>query len=134
MIDIESEVFSRIKSAVTAEFENANIASEYISVIKRFPCVFVYESDNYTKEDTATSSTSENHAILMYTVEVYSNKTGTKKSECKQIMEIVDREMDAIGFTRTSMQPIQNQFDSAVYRIVARYRAVASKEKIIYRR
>lgn len=134
MIDIESEVFSRIKSAVTAEFENANIASEYISVIKRFPCVFVYESDNYTKEDTATSSTSENHANLMYTAEVYSNKMGTKKSECKRIMEIVDREMNAMGFIRTSMQPIPNQFDSAVYRIVARYRAVASKEKIIYRR
>lgn len=134
MIDIESEVFSRVKAAVTKEVPDVNTVSEYVNVIKKFPCVFLYESDNYTNEDTATTTESENHAELMYTVEVFSNKATAKKSECKKIMAIIDRELASMGFIRISMQPIPNQFDSAVYRIVARYRAVASKNKTIYRR
>ena len=134
MIDIESEVFSRVKAAVTKEIPGVNMVSESANIVKKFPCVFLYESDNYAYETTATTSESENHAELMYTVEVYSNKTGLKKSECKKIMAIIDREFANMGFIRISMQPIPNQPDGALYRIVARYRAVASKDKTIYRR
>lgn len=134
MIDVESEVFSRIKAAVTIEVPDINMVSESANIVKKFPCVFLYESDNYANEATATTSDSENHAELMYTVEVYSNKSGLKKSECKKIMSIIDREFSNIGFTRISMQPIPNQPDGALYRIVARYRAVVSKDKTIYRR
>ena len=46
MIDVESEVFSRIKAAVTIEVPDINMVSESANIVKKFPCVFLYESDN----------------------------------------------------------------------------------------
>ena len=38
-----------------------------------------------------------------------------------------------MGFTRIFMNPVPNLESATVYRLVARYRAVVSKEKVIYR-
>jgi hypothetical protein len=70
----------------------------------------------------------------MYEVNVYSNKKSGKKSECKKIISIIDEEMSALGFTRIMLQPIPNMDDATKYRMTARYRAVVSKDKVIYRR
>lgn len=133
MIDIEDEVYRRVKASVVAGHD-AYITSEYVSVPPRFPCVFVEESDNYAMQETASTSTNENHAVLMYEVSVFSNKRAGKKTECKEIMATVDTAMNGMGFTRISMNTVPNQYDASVCRMVARYRAVVSREHIIYRR
>lgn len=76
----------------------------------------------------------ENHAQVLYEVNVYSNKTSGKKTECKAIIALIDSKMEALGFTRTLMNPVPNEEDATVYRMVARYRAIVSKNKTIYRR
>ena len=75
----------------------------------------------------------ENHAGLMYEVNVYSNKTG-KKSECKSIFKMIDEEFASMGFTRILKEPIPNIEDATIYRMVGRYTAVVSTDKVIYRR
>ena len=39
-----------------------------------------------------------------------------------------------LNFTRTMLEPVPNQDDATIYRMLGRYRAVISKEKTIYRR
>ena len=65
---------------------------------------------------------------------MYSNKQSGKKAECKAIIALIDKRMEALGFTRTLLNPVPNEEDATVYRMVARYRAIVSKNKVIYRR
>ena len=71
---------------------------------------------------------------MLYEVNVYSNKTSGKKSECKSIIALIDSKLGELGFTRTMLNPIPNEENATVHRMVARYRAVISKDKTIYRR
>jgi len=42
--------------------------------------------------------------------------------------------MAALGFTRIVLNPVPDMNDATIYRMVARYRAVVSRDEIIYRR
>lgn len=134
MIDIENEVLTRVANAVRVSYPNIGFGGEYVKSPSSFPFVSLEEKDNYTYQQTQTSSSLENHIQVMYEINVYSNKTSGKKSECKAIMAIIDREMSSLGFSRMMLQPIPNMDDATIYRITARYRAVVSVNKTIYRR
>ena len=108
--------------------------SDLVKSPPAFPAVSLVEMDNTQHTSTQTSSEMENHADVMYEVNVYSNKKVGKKSECKKIIALIDKEMTAMGFTRTMLQPIPNMDDATIYRMVARYKAIVSKENVIYRR
>ena len=134
MIDIENEVFSAVSSEVRAKYPNIYMSGEYVKSPPSFPATSLIEMDNSAYTSTQTSSDNENHATLMYEVNTYSNKTKGKKSECKAIMQLIDNEMTRLGFTRIMLQPIPNMDDATIYRMTARYRAVVSKDKILFRR
>jgi hypothetical protein len=133
MIDIENEVFQVVSTAVLASFPNALIVGKETRMPSRFPCVSIAESDNYTVGYTQDSGSNENHVSVMYSVDVYSNKANGSKTECKEILAIIDEVLIRKGFTRNMKQPIS--FDDATkYRITARYSAVVGKNNTIYRR
>jgi hypothetical protein len=134
MISVENEIFDRVSTSVRERFPNVNMTGEYVKVPSSFPHVSLEEKDNSALTSTQTSTEYENHAVLMYEVNVYSNKTKGKKTECREIISIVDNEMQNLGFTRTMLQPIPNMDDATIYRLTARYTAIISKEKMIYRR
>lgn len=134
MIDIESDVFKKISTALRDEYTNMFVTGEYVKAPSSFPAVSIVEADNYMNVQTQSSEELENHVVLMYEVNAYSNKKTGKKSECKDIISIIDDEFLAMGFTRTMLANIQNYEDSTIYRMTARYRAVVSKENVIYRR
>ena len=110
------------------------MSGEYVKSPPSFPAVSFVEMDNSVYASTQTGVGVENHASLMYEVNVYSNKTKGKKSECREIIALIDEEMANLGFTRIMLQPIPNMDDATIYRITARYKAVVSKDKTIYRR
>lgn len=110
------------------------MTGEYVKSPPSFPCVSLIETDNQVYRNTRDSGCIENHAQVLYEVNVYSNKTSGKKTECKAIIALIDSKMEALGFTRTLMNPVPNEEDATVYRMVARYRAIVSKNKTIYRR
>ena len=134
MINIENEVFSTVSKSVRKEYPNIYLTGEYVKSPPSFPAGSIVEMDNTVYSSTQTSSGDENHASVMYEVDVYSNKTKGKKTECKEIIALIDKEMLALGFTRTMLQPIPNMDDATIYRMKARYKAIVSKEKTIFRR
>ena len=134
MINVENEIFSIVANAVRAVYPDIYISGEYVQSPPTFPAVSLVEMDNTAYVRTQSSDSVENHAELMYEVDVYSNKSSGKKSECKAIATLIDNEMAALGFSRSMLQPIPNMDDATIYRIKGRYRAVASKDKVIFRR
>jgi hypothetical protein len=134
MIDIESEVFDRVATRVREQFPDIFMTGEYVKSPSSFPAVSLIEQDNSIRENTMDSGSNENHANVMYEVNVYSNKTTRKKSECKDIIALIDKEMTAMGFVRSTLTPVPNEYDSTIYRMVGRYRAAVSTDYKIYRR
>jgi hypothetical protein len=134
MIDVESEIFTLVSNAVKAEYPEAYVTGEYVQSPSSFPCVSFIEIDNATYQNSQTQSTIENHVVVTYEVNIYSNKTSGRKSECKKIASIIDNLIMSLNFTRIMLQPVTNQNDATIYRMLGRYRAVISKEKQFFRR
>ena len=134
MIDIENEVFNRVATRVREQFPGIFMTGEYVSSPSSFPAGSLVEMDNSIRESTIDSGSNENHANVMYEANVYSNKATGKKSECKAIIALIDEEMTAMGFVRFTLTPVPNEYDSTIYRMVARYRAAVSTDHKIYRR
>lgn len=133
MNNIENDVFTQVAAKLRTELgaENIFVTGEYTPTPPKFPCVFVYESDNYNAGYDGC-----NHEVVtgvMYEVEVFSNKQNGKKSEAKSIMAIVDSVLTPLGFTRTMLQQIPNLSDATIFRLTARYSA-AVIDNVIYRR
>lgn len=135
MIDIESELFSEISSKVREKWPTLFITGEYVASPPNFPCVSLVEVDNTTFRNTRASESRENHVVVMYELNVYSNKTKGKKAECKEIIAFIDDLLMERNFTRIMLEPVPNQDSKAtIYRMLGRYRAVISKNKTIFRR
>ena len=134
MIDIENAVFNTVTTKVREQFPNIYMVGEYVKSPPSFPAVSLMEMDNATRADTIDSGSDENHANVMYEVNVYSNKATGKKSECKDIIALIDEEMLVLGFTRSTLTPVPNMNDSTIYRMVGRYRATISSDLKIFRR
>lgn len=135
MIDVENEVYTEVVTALRTDFSTIYTSGDITIVPPSFPAIFLYQMDNSTYERTLDSSGDENHADVIFQAEIFSNSTAGKKSEAKSIMAALDDEMLGMGFTRTSSSPMpMPNKESTIYRIVARYRAVISKDSTIYRR
>lgn len=134
MIDIENELFTKVATALRAQFSGIFVTGEYVKAPSSFPCVMFVEMDNTPYRRTQTQADMENHATVMYEVNVYSNKAKGKKTECKAIMKVIDDMMLSLGFDRPFLNPIPNLEDATIYRMTARYIAIVSKDKVVYRR
>lgn len=134
MIDVENEIFDTVSKSVREKYPSVFISGEYVRTPSKFPFVSLIEMSNTAYDRTQTSGSVENHASLMYEVNVYSNKKNGKKSECKAIATLIDNELATLGFSRTMLQPIPNMDDATIYRMTGRYTAVISKDTKLYRR
>lgn len=134
MIEIENAVFNTVATKVREVFPDIFIAGEYVKSPPSFPAVSLVEMENVSRVETIDSGSNENHANVMYEVNVYSNKTAGKKTECREILGLIDEEMLTMGFSRSTLTPVPNEDDSTIYRMVGRYRAAVSSDHKIYRR
>lgn len=133
MIDIENEIFDIISSQTRYEFPDIYITGEYVKSPPSFPCVSLIEMDNSVFRETQSTDSMENHVIVMYEMNVYSNRIKGKKAECKRIASFIDNVLVKLNFTRTMLEPTPNQNDATIYRMLGRYKAVIGKNNIIYR-
>lgn len=133
MNNIENDVFTLVAAKLRTELgaNNIFVTGEYTPTPEKFPCVYIYESDNFN----AGFDGCNNEVVtgVMYSVEVYSNRHNGKKSEAKEIMAIVDGVMTPLGFKRVMLQPLPNMADATIFRLTARYTA-AVIDNVIYRR
>jgi len=124
MIDIENEVFNRVAQTLRNEVTGIQVYGERLATMSKFPAVILIEDDNSRIAGTkALLNDTPKSAELMYTAEIYSNLTSGKKTQCKQIREIVAREMNAMGFEQTFSNPTDN-VDRTIFRYVLRFNKV----------
>lgn len=133
MIDVESKVYTPIAVALRDAFSGIFVSGEYVKAPSSFPHVSLVEMDNYTSADRLDTADEERFSTLMYEVNVYSNKTSGKKSECKKIICFIDDLMYKMNFKRLSLAPVPNMDDATIYRMTARYRVETDGENF-YRR
>lgn len=134
MIDIENQVFTKVVTAIKVDYPTIAAYGETVAAPAVFPAVTIEEADNHVYEKTQSSDHIENHAGLMYEINVYSNLATGKKSQCKSIMKLIDAEMSELGFTRTMSGSVKNLNDVTIYRMVSRYKGIVSTDEKIYRR
>lgn len=134
MIDIEPEIFDEVSERLMEQYPSVTIAGEYVKSPSDFPFVSLVEADNATFRNSQTTEGHENHVAVMYELNVYSNRKNGKKTECKEIAACIDEIMMSLNFTRIMLEPIPDQYDATIYRMLGRYRAVVSKDKTIFRR
>lgn len=133
MIDMEAALFTGLARALRTAFPGVTVAGEYVNAPSKLPFVSIEEADNFVDARQRDSSDRERYAALLYEVNVYSNKAGGKKGECRKILGYIDAMMYELNFTRISMNPVPNLEDGTIYRLNARYEAMADGEKT-YRR
>ena len=131
MIDCENEVYTRVAKVLREKFPGIDIAGEYVNAPSVFPHVSITQSDNAVISGRMTGSAEM--AQVMFEVNVYSNKAEGKKTECKTIMNEIDKTLFAMNFKRLALTPVPNMEDATIYRLVARYR-VATDGTHFYRR
>mgnify|MGYP006873038390 CR=1 FL=1 len=132
MIDCENEVYTKIATMLRSDFPGINVASEYVNSPSAFPHVSIVMAENSIMFSRMDSGDHE-VAIAVFEINIYSNKTSGKKTECKKIAKAIDNLLLPMNFRRMSMIPVPNMEDATIYRIVARYR-VATDGKFFYRR
>lgn len=100
MIDCENEVYTRIVRMLREEFPGINVAGEYTKTPSSFPHVSITQSDNSTIADKQDTSGKEAMSLVMFEINVYSNKSEGKKTECKSIAKAIDEKMFSMNFRR----------------------------------
>lgn len=126
MIDIANVMLRIVKEAVQAEYPNCDVLSYNPDTISKFPCVTVVEKDNFVYRRSQDNISSENHAEVVFEVQVYSNSTDGKKQEAKKILSLADEAMLNSNFTRTLKSELPNA-DRSVYRLYASYTAIVAQ-------
>lgn len=123
MIDVENIIFTKLATALRAAYRGISVYGEYVEVPATFPCVTIVEADNQVLKYTRDLSGVEHYAKIMYEINVYSNKVSGKKSEAKEISNMIDGLMTDMLFTRTFRGQTPN-IDRTIYRITLRYEGV----------
>ena len=122
MIDIENKIYSPIRTALVNAYDGIFVTSEPTATTAKFPAVSIVQEDNYMSINKLDNSGEEKFATVMFQVDVYSNKASGRKSQCKEIMGVIDTMLYQMNFTRLSLTPVP-MANEGYYRLTARYRA-----------
>jgi len=125
MIDIENTVYTAVRDAVIALVPDCYITSEFTQKPENFPCVLFQMVDNHVYERTSDENV-ENHARVVFQIEVFTAFTEKKKSAAKTIFQVIDKVMSDMHFVRTTYATLPNM-DKTIFRITSRYRAVVAQ-------
>lgn len=131
MVDCENEVYTRVKNAVLAEIPGVDFSGEYELSPAALPHVYMRMSDNGLLASRTTDG--REFALPMFAIDIYSNKPGGKKTECKKIAQVIDKTMFSMNFERLSMTEVPNMDSATIYRLVLRYQGVTDGQ-FFYRR
>ena len=131
MIDIEAHVFDNVYSAVVPGTLAAGcFKSEYVRNPASFPFATLIEIENITDVHRRGSELDEQFAVVAYEANAYA----LSQAECKKVAGAIDQAMKRLNFNCSSLRFTPNLADPALYRITARYSAVADANMTLYRR
>lgn len=134
MLDFQNEIFTEVATSVRSKHEGTTVTGEYTRSPSEFPTVTLDEIENVTVAELVDSSHEEKYAGLGYRLQVFSNKTGGKKTEARAIFATADEVMRRLGFRRVTYSVTPEIYDSTVYSIMVTYEAIVDMNGIIYKR
>ena len=129
MIEIESKVYSPIAIALKEQYPDIYVTSEPAPTPSKALAVSIVQQDSFSSARMQDNTLTEKFATVMFQVDVYSNKQTGKKSQCKEVMNVIDKMLFEMNFMRLSLNPIPME-DSGYYRLTARYRAESDGETL----
>ncbi len=130
MIDIEKLVYTTVHDAIKAEYPNCTISDEPPELAAKFPHVTIRETGNRTYAKTQDNDPTEHHAKVVYDIDVYSDKQNGRKKVCKAILDIADRKMQEMLFTRVLKNELPT-INRTIMRLKGRYEAVVEEPEIV---
>ena len=133
MIDIENEIITKIHDKIIVSYPNAKFESVLNLNPSDFPCICIEEIDNTSYSMSIDSASNENHAAVVFEINIFTNNATGKKGTAKAILSDIDSLMMSMGFSRILKNPISLD-EGTKYRIVTRYNATVSADHTIYRR
>ena len=134
MIDIEAEIFDEVYRKLVEVYPDIFMSSSYVNAPAAFPAVSMIEQSNVPYSGSMTNSLTENHATVMYEINIYSNLNQGRKKQAREIAAKVDEIMSGMGFVRGLFTPAPNYADGTIFRILMRYTAVVGQDHTIYRK
>ena len=133
MINIKTEIYDHVYTTLKDRYPKMNITGEATPTPSHFPCVQIIGLNNTVVSSTQTQSAKENHASLLYQIDIFSNKQSGRMAECDEISGVIDEIFADLNFNRIFMAPTQNASEG-IYRVTARYTAVVDRYGMLYRR
>ena len=130
MIDVENQVYDELCKALRSVKKDIATSSVFQNTPSSFPFVSCEMITNTKSISLADMCGEEKGADTAFEINIYS-KSSNKKTEAKEISQIVADYFNSIGFWRNSYVPFQ---ENETYRIVMQFSAVVSKNHITYRR
>jgi hypothetical protein len=134
MLDFQNEIFTNVATAVRSKHAGTTVMGEYVRSPSKFPAVTLEEIENDTVAELEDSSKAERYSGLGYRLQTFSNKTGGKKAEAREIFATADEVMRGLGFRRITYSTTPEIYDSTIYSIVATYEAIVDENGVIYKR
>lgn len=129
MIDVETDVFDFVYPYVAPLVPADCFRSVYVPEAPALPFATLYEVDNATTQRRLSTADEEETATLTYEANAYA----MEKFQCRDIINAIDGAMRKLNFRRTMTQYVPNLADSRLFRLTARYTAVADSNKVMYR-
>lgn len=123
MIDIENLVIDTVINGVHAVYSDLPVSKGFIEENANFPCIVIREMGNVPMQGTNTDDCAENYSRLIYRVDVFSDKAGTARSECRELLNLVDGIMQSMKFRRIHMNEPLN-IKRTIFQQYARYEVI----------
>ena len=126
MIDIENLVLNTVIDGVHAVYPALSVSKGFIEETAVFPCIVIRETNNVPVQKTNTDDCAENYTRVTYQVDIYSDKAGLARSECRELMDLVDGIMQSMKFRRIHTNEPLN-ISRTIFRQYARYTVIVRK-------
>lgn len=126
MINVENLVFDTVFNGVRTVYPDMEVTKWFIEENAKFPHIVIKETNNVPVQRMDTDDCAENFSRLTYQVDVYSDKADTARSECRDLLALVDGIMQGMKFRRIHMNEPLN-INRTVFRQYARYSVIVGK-------
>lgn len=126
MIDVENLVFDTIFNGVRNVHQDIEVSKGFIEESAVFPCIVVRETNNVPVQRMNTDDCAENFTRITYQIDIYSDNASRSRSECRELLNLVDEIMQNMKFRRIHISEPLN-VKRTIFRQYARYSVIVGK-------
>lgn len=112
-------IYTRIKTAVEAQFPNAYCTSRYVAKPSTFPACYIHEIDNFRPLEFTQLDFQDVQWESVYEVQVVSNKANTSAAEAYGIIAVAKQVLSDLYYREFSETNIDT---GNTFTIVGRFR------------